>query len=275
MAVVLPPEILGHIVSFPDPIVDQPVLRNLSLSNTTLRHLSQERLFLHIHLLYSKESTKTQPGERLFSLLTRSPHLAFYIKRITIKNPDHQWSPDPHLLPAIQQINLHQIEAVELGSGPHHVHGLFTPWATLSRDMQRAMIALCRSPSLTHLTVYRLPYALVSACSPSIKDLNVRCLWSDRGSQISLRPRPRPLALRSLELYGVETLSPTVNDIIQAMNIDLSSLEHLVVRADGTRDYAATQKLFEQCSSTLRSFHFSPGLGHLGKSRSPNAFSIH
>ena len=247
-------------MSFLDPFEDAVTLRSLSVSATALRQLAQWKLFLEIVLCYKSPyhcRVKGPPGSKLLSLLTMSPHVARYIKRVQVKTLNFKWTAnDVHFLDAVLKLPLEQLERLRLAAAPHNPGN---DWGVLTENAQKALALLCCGPSLTHLSLTSWPAMFLTICGPSVQHLDIENPrvhvpgWKDL-----VQKRDTPLVLRSLILRGDVLVDPSYNFIVGASGadariIDLSSVERLTFYPYSEDEYEALGLLLERCSPSLRS----------------------
>ncbi|KAJ3550800.1 hypothetical protein NMY22_g209 [Coprinellus aureogranulatus] len=150
---------------------DEDSLKNFSLTSSVFRIPCHQVLFSHIRLLpsLSQKAGKCTLGERLLDLLSSSPAIASYVRRVTISDYDHPWlQTDMALGQALDKIDLSQIEGFVFQGDWLRSH-----WDALPVTTRTVIIKICRSPSLQELSLGHVPFELVNVCGPSLKHLRI------------------------------------------------------------------------------------------------------
>ncbi|KAJ7273036.1 hypothetical protein C8J57DRAFT_264509 [Mycena rebaudengoi] len=290
---VLPLELLDTIVNeLRDDVMS---LRAYSYASSLLRSSAQEHLFSHITLLPPQSDTKPTPCERLYRILSLSPHLASSVKclemvegytvdRDPIRRSGFTWisaGRDADLAPLLDLLPLQRISLRCYNPGR-------LPTWLLSTRVKNSVCQALQSPILTSLHLGEIKfepsdfYLFFDACS-SLKELHLyrlssRIQGNPEQAFDGLKPQLESLTIsHCTEEILRNLLSPRLPlDLTHVRNLAIqgyvtpNQLEDLLKRPAGTLQHlglwdhimpvgiVAEEKiyLFKQHTS-LKSFHIS------------------
>ncbi|KAH6909403.1 hypothetical protein BKA70DRAFT_1221661 [Coprinopsis sp. MPI-PUGE-AT-0042] len=217
------------------------------------------------------------PGERLAKLFETSPRIASCVRGITIVDDPSDaydgvsWlSRDTALARALNALPLNHIQRFTFRRGYR------TQWLQLTKPIKQAIMNICRSPSLTSLSLFWAPLRLVDLCGPSLRHLNLREVDANTDVECDA-PRTTPIRLETLRLAHDFNL-PTLIDFLldtKTNKIDITGITKLYVLANQIWDHEEMPRLLEACSPTLEVLAFEPSSTAKGKEGSKQGtFSI-
>lgn len=237
--------------------VNQDTLKNFSLTASVFRDFCQSAIFSHI-LLSTSSSTNAQgetPGERLLALLSSSPRLIPYVKRITISDFDNPWASwltnDMKLAEALDKLDLTKIEGFELERNYR------AQWIQLNHSVRRIIVEICRSPALVDLSLSWAPLALVGVCGPALKRLKAHdCSVGSYAADIA--PQPSVISLETLQIYHYFDLDGVIRFFLDSTQIRVDALRSAHITVSFMRDYIHVPSLLEKCRNSLETLTLVP-----------------
>ncbi|TFK18777.1 hypothetical protein FA15DRAFT_242878 [Coprinopsis marcescibilis] len=253
----LPPELVRQVARHLKD--DRRSLQTASLISSTFRGPFQEILFEELQL-ECPDSTRPKsyhPGPLLLSIIEQSPFLAKYVKAISIKDnvPGYScrapgWFGKDKVLPCVLReiLSFGRIKKFELAVGPPSFLVQPKLWNELSDLHVEVLLKMCQSPSLTTLTLIRVPIELSYLCPPSLKHLAVKETF-EMDSALppdSSTSEPRgETRIQELHICPVTDISK---------KFDISHLQSLkaALYLDCPAEVVVLCRLLKRCGSSLR-----------------------
>jgi hypothetical protein len=254
-----PPELLLRI--FENLREDRATLLSVANASVRFRTAAQQILFSDLVLEPRKWSRSPYvPGVRLAKLFKISPRIASYVRGITIVDDPSDtfdgasWlSRDTALAGAFKSLSLDKIRRFTLR------RGFRTQWLQLNKPIKQAIMTICRSPSLTSLSLFWAPLRLIDLCGPSLRHLNMRQVDANVDVEHD-SPRTAPIRLQTLRLAHDFDLPPLIEFLLDTKTnqIDITGMTKLYVLPSQIWDHEEMPRLLKACSSTLEVFAFEP-----------------
>ncbi|KAJ7454228.1 hypothetical protein FB451DRAFT_662790 [Mycena latifolia] len=263
----IPQELVDAILRDFDPAADRASLKSISLIATNFTGPAQRVLFCALSLHGHSMPTWCPSFERARDLLLCSPHLAAYVKGLTVRLP-WEHSMDHHdLLEDILRLCPNVRRFVVKGAGVR--------WGTLKPGLQSALAARISTPGLDALyliSLFDVPVSVIYGAARHIPLLSVRNVSVEESGAV-----PASADLSALRLtHLIVALNPW-NVFTMLQRTHLAHLQRLTFKADtvdvSTLNTAAPRltHLEIDCIDTTAPFTFPylPHLTHLDIHLSP------
>ncbi|KAJ7671637.1 hypothetical protein DFH06DRAFT_1178214 [Mycena polygramma] len=214
----LPLEVVDLIIG---QLHDTLALKSCAFVCTSWLPSCRARLFRHLQL---RSAGRNSP-ENWNSLLSRSPHLSYYIKELVVLCERSSWVSWDPVLPTLLG-KLQNVEQIEL-------HGCDLPW--LPAPLSSAIYTLFRSPLMKRVSLRLcvLPSSCFDLFGPALEDIAL----SDVAVERDVLPVPmdecRPACPKRLMIEG-KAVNTVVNWLIPSAERDeLPGLEDLCLKYQG------------------------------------------
>ncbi|KAJ6545362.1 hypothetical protein B0H19DRAFT_1167504 [Mycena capillaripes] len=214
-------------------------LRSCSLVCRAFVRPSQARIFYHLECSLLSESAPS--FQRLFDILSESPHLIRHIRSLRLHLDGH---PMPSALSSVLNL-LSNLREFKL----KHVS-----WAALSHDAQAAICDLCRRSDLSRLRLYDIREISSETLSrlvdsPKLTDLSLYEVKLSSPKNITSSPLHNQMRLTRLVLITEEDCDLFVAWLAQAGS--LSHLQHLTCSCDA-REMSSLQGVISASATSLQ-----------------------
>ncbi|KAJ7454215.1 hypothetical protein FB451DRAFT_1518749 [Mycena latifolia] len=224
----IPQELVDAILRDFDPTADRASLKSISLIATNFTGPAQRVLFRALSLHGHSMPTWCPSFERARDLLLCSPHLAAYVKELTVRLP-WEHSPDHHDL-------LEDILRLVPNVRRFVVEGVGLRWGTLKPGLQSALAARISTPgpdALYLTSLFDVPVSVIYGAAKHIQLLSVRNVSVEESGVLPASADASALQLTHLIL----TLNPW-NVLTVLQRAHLACLQRLAFKAD-TADVSA------------------------------------
>ncbi|KAF9539575.1 hypothetical protein CPC08DRAFT_770948 [Agrocybe pediades] len=245
---------------------DEDTLKQCALTSKLYRHLAQERLFKDIDLEFLPHSN---PAKTFLSILAKSPHIANYVKRLTMFG-DVSENVTAYYVKTSMPNHIAKVFSA-LTNLTHLRLGVFDPenylemslFPRLSPASMAVIHARCRN--ISHLTLENIDIPLTiltysnSVRSLVINDVQFRHKSDDSGPEGVLFQVPF-LHLKRIRLYGGNTPYPEWKSLFPSMmySTTLGGPEALSVDMDNSfspvpaTDFEAVRGIIKNSMKSLK-----------------------